>query len=122
MITLRQLRYFHALGEALHFGRAAEACSVSQPALSMQIKELETELGVTLIERRKNGVQLTSEGREIARRAADILLSARDLQNFAADKGGRSAALCPWGLYRPSLLIFFPWRCQSCSSTIASSI
>ena len=88
MITLRQLRYFHALGEALHFGRAAEACSVSQPALSMQIKELETELEVTLIERRKNGVQLTSEGREIARRAADILLSARDLQNFAADKGG----------------------------------
>jgi len=88
MITLRQLRYYHALGQALHFGRAAEACSVSQPALSMQIKELETELGVTLIERRKNGVQLTSEGREIARRAADILLSARDLQNFAADKGG----------------------------------
>jgi len=88
MITLRQLRYFHALGEQLHFGRAAQACSVSQPALSMQIKDLESELGVTLIERRKSGVQLTSEGREIARRAADVLLSVRDLQNFVADKGG----------------------------------
>ncbi|MHA1164463.1 MAG: LysR substrate-binding domain-containing protein [Alphaproteobacteria bacterium] len=88
MITLRQLRYFHALGDVLHFGRAAEACHVTQPALSMQIKELESQLGVTLIERRKNGIQLTSEGREIARRAADILLSARDLQNFASDKGG----------------------------------
>jgi LysR family hydrogen peroxide-inducible transcriptional activator len=88
MITLRQLRYFHALGECLHFGRAAQACSITQPALSMQIKELESELGVILIERRNNGIQLTSEGREIARRAADILLSARDLQNFASDKGG----------------------------------
>lgn len=88
MITLRQLRYFHALGEALHFGRAAQACSITQPALSMQIKDLESELGVTLIERRKSGVQLTSEGREIARRAAEILLSARDLQDFASDKGG----------------------------------
>jgi len=88
MITLRQLRYFHTLGEILHFGRAAEACHVTQPALSMQIKELESELGVMLIERRKNGNQLTSDGREIARRAADILLSAQDLQDFAADKGG----------------------------------
>lgn len=88
MITLRQLRYFNTLGEVLHFGRAAQACSVTQPALSMQIKQLESELGVTLVERRKNGVQLTSEGREIARRAAGILLSAQDLQDFAADKGG----------------------------------
>ncbi len=88
MITLRQLRYFKALAEARHFGRAAEACHVTQPALSMQIKELESELGVMLIERRRNGIQLTSEGREVSRRAAAILLSARELQDFAADKGG----------------------------------
>ena len=73
MITLRQLRYFKALAEARHFGRAAEACHVTQPALSMQIKELESELGVMLIERRRNGIQLTSEGREVSRRAAAIL-------------------------------------------------
>jgi LysR family hydrogen peroxide-inducible transcriptional activator len=88
MLTLRQLRYFKALSENRHFGRAAEACHVTQPALSMQIKELEAELGVTLIERRKNGIQLTSEGQEIAQRAAGILLNVQDLQDFAADKGG----------------------------------
>ena len=88
MITLRQLRYFKALAEARHFGRAAETCHVTQPALSMQIKELESELGVMLIERRRNGTQLTSEGREVSRRAAEILLSVQDLQDFASDKGG----------------------------------
>ena len=106
MITLRQLRYFHALEEALHFGRAAEACSVSQPALSMQIKDLESELGVTLIERRKNGVQLTSEGREIARRAADILLSTRDLQNFASGKGGPLGRILSLGVI-PTIAPYF---------------
>ncbi len=88
MITLRQLRYFHNLGESLHFGRAAEACHVTQPALSMQIKAFEADLGVTLIERRKSGVQLTSEGREVARRAAQILLDTKDLQDFAAGRHG----------------------------------
>src|SRR5919107_1184785 len=49
--TLRQLRYFDALARHRHFGRAAEACSISQPALSMQIKELEDVLGGVLLER-----------------------------------------------------------------------
>jgi len=44
MVTLRQLRYLEALAETLHLGQAAEACAVTQPALSMQIKELEDEL------------------------------------------------------------------------------
>ena len=45
MVTLRQLRYLDALAQHRHFGRAAEACAVTQPALSMQIRELEKELG-----------------------------------------------------------------------------
>ena len=49
MITLRQLRYLEALGEHRHFGRAAQACTVTQPALSMQIRELEKVLGVELV-------------------------------------------------------------------------
>lgn len=88
MLTLRQLRYFKALAETRHFGRAAEACHVTQPALSMQIKGLEESLGVTLIERRKTGVQLTGEGKEVAMRAAQILREARDLQDFAARREG----------------------------------
>ena len=49
--TLKQLRYFEALAQHGHFGRAAEVCAISQPALSVQIKELEGALGLTLFER-----------------------------------------------------------------------
>lgn len=83
MISLRQLRYFDALARARHFGRAAEQVNVTQPALSMQIKELEAELGSPLIERRRNDVQLTPVGIEVHRRATEILNASRDLVDFA---------------------------------------
>ena len=83
MVTLRQLRYLEALAETLHFGQAAEACAVTQPALSMQIKELEDELQVSLIERRKSGIDLTEQGEEIVRRGRTILASVRDLLDYA---------------------------------------
>jgi LysR family hydrogen peroxide-inducible transcriptional activator len=83
MVSLRQLRYLEALAENLHFGRAAEACAVSQPALSMQIKELEEELQVSLVERRKSGIELTEQGEEIVRRGRTILASVRDLRDYA---------------------------------------
>jgi LysR family hydrogen peroxide-inducible transcriptional activator len=60
MITLRQLRYLTALAEHRHFGRAAEACAVTQPALSMQIRDMEKLLGVKLVERRPGEVWSTS--------------------------------------------------------------
>ena len=62
-VTLRQLRYFNALARHGHFGRAAQACAISQPALSMQIKELEEALGSVLLERSARQVAL-SEGQE----------------------------------------------------------
>ena len=62
MVTLKQLRYLDALAEHRHFGRAAEACAVTQPALSMQIRELEKRLGVELVERRPGEVVLTEVG------------------------------------------------------------
>ena len=62
-ITLKQLRYFEALARLGHFGQAAEVCAVTQPALSMQIQELEKTLGVKLLERNRNGVMLTDAGR-----------------------------------------------------------
>ena len=87
MITLKQLRFFDGVARLGHFGRAAEACSVTQPALSMQIKELERELGVELIERRPQGLTLSNAGHEIARRAARILTEARDLADYARQSG-----------------------------------
>jgi LysR family hydrogen peroxide-inducible transcriptional activator len=83
VLSLRQLRYFDALARSRHFGRAAELVNVSQPALSMQIKEMERELGTPLFERRRNDVQLTPVGIETHRRAVDILNGARDLVDFA---------------------------------------
>ncbi len=83
MVTLRQLRYLEALAETRHFGNAAEACAVSQPALSMQIKELEDQLRVSLVERRKSGVELTEQGEEIVRRGRTILASVRDMLDYA---------------------------------------
>ena len=87
MVTLRQLRYLDALAESLHFGQAAEACAVSQPALSMQIKELEDALGASLVERRKTGIVLTEEGEEIVKRGRTILASVRDLLDYAKHRG-----------------------------------
>jgi LysR family hydrogen peroxide-inducible transcriptional activator len=82
-VTLKQLRYFDALARELHFGRAADACAVTQPALSMQIHELEQNLGLVLVERTRSGVQLTPKGQEIARRCARILGDTRDLIAYA---------------------------------------
>ena len=83
MISLKQLRYFTAVARFAHFGKAAEACNVTQPALSMQVRELETGLGLKLFERRQQGVQLTDAGREILERAKKILTAVRDMNDFA---------------------------------------
>lgn len=83
MITLKQLRYFDAVARVGHFGKAAEQCAVTQPALSMQIQELERELGAQLVERDRRGVILTDAGREVAARAARILEDTRDLVGLA---------------------------------------
>jgi LysR family hydrogen peroxide-inducible transcriptional activator len=93
MITLRQLHYLSALARARHFGKAATDCAVSQPALSMQIKELEREIGAELIERRPNVVAMTEIGVEVAQRAERILAAARDLVDFARHRDILSGVL-----------------------------
>jgi LysR family hydrogen peroxide-inducible transcriptional activator len=87
MITLKQLRYLAALAEHRHFGRAAQACAVTQPALSMQIRDLAQDLGAELVERRPGEVILTELGVEVARRAERVLAGARDLTEFARHSG-----------------------------------
>ncbi|UWQ93778.1 LysR family transcriptional regulator (plasmid) [Rhodobacteraceae bacterium M382] len=81
--TLRQLRYFEALARIGHFGRAADDRSISQPALSVQIRELEESLGMTLFERNARQVRLTGFGEEFAVRVRDILRSVEELGELA---------------------------------------
>ena len=72
MLTLKQLRYVLALAETGHFGRAAERCHVTQPALSQQIKLLEDACGTPLFDRLGKSVRATPFGREIIERARDV--------------------------------------------------
>jgi LysR family hydrogen peroxide-inducible transcriptional activator len=82
-MNLRDLRYLVALAEHKHFGRAAEASFVSQPTLSTQIKKLEDELGVALVERTPRKVLLTEVGREIVQRARDVLNEVEQIRSIA---------------------------------------
>lgn len=88
-LTIRQLRYFDALARHGHFGRAAEACAVSQPALSMQIRDLEEGLGAPLFERGARHVSLTGFGERFATRARAILRSIDELEDLARAARGR---------------------------------
>ena len=88
-LTFKQLRYFEALARHGHFGRAAEACTISQPALSMQIKEMEETLGTDLFERGARQVRLTNFGEAFALRARDILRSVDELGDLARASQGR---------------------------------
>jgi len=93
-VTLKQLRYFDALARLGHFGRAADACAVSQPALSMQIKELEDSLGTPLFERTARQVRLTALGEEVSARVRTILRSVDELGDLArASRDGLAGRL-----------------------------
>ncbi len=85
--TLRQLRYLVALDEHRHFGRAAEACLVTQSTLSAGLQELENLLGVVLVERTKRRVLMTPLGNQIADRARGLLRDAEDLADLAQAAG-----------------------------------
>ncbi|MDJ0612077.1 MAG: LysR substrate-binding domain-containing protein [Rhizobiaceae bacterium] len=87
-ITLKQLRYFDILAKEGHFGRAAEKCAISQPALSMQIKELEEILGTLLIERSARNIRLTGFGERFLVQVREVLKSVDELGDMArAAKG-----------------------------------
>ena len=85
--TLKQLRYFEALARHLHFGNAADVCAITQPALSMQIKDLEEILGEPLFDRSGRQVKLTNFGMEVALRTRDILRATDDLADLARATG-----------------------------------
>jgi LysR family hydrogen peroxide-inducible transcriptional activator len=83
LMNLQELRYLVAIAEHRHFGRAADACNVSQPTLSSQIRKLEDELGVTLLERTNKRVVLTSVGGQILVHAQRALAEAAQMEAVA---------------------------------------
>lgn len=83
MPTLRQFQYLVAVADHRHFGRAAQAAGASQPTLSHQLRALESRLGVTLVERRTHGAELSPIGREIAERARQVLVQVKDIRDLA---------------------------------------
>lgn len=91
--SIRQLEYVVALADAGHFGRAARACHITQPALSAQIQALEEQLGVTLFERSRRGANPTPVGRWVAARARALLEGVDELSEVA--RGAREPLAGP---------------------------
>ncbi|MEO7148392.1 MAG: DNA-binding transcriptional regulator OxyR [Rhodanobacteraceae bacterium] len=98
-MNLRDLRYLVALAEHRHFGRAATASFVSQPTLSTQIRKLEEELGVTLVERNPRRVLLTGVGREIVDRARDVLNEVEQIRGIARRSHDPEAGTVRLGIF-----------------------
>jgi LysR family hydrogen peroxide-inducible transcriptional activator len=92
-MTLTDLRYIVALAQERHFGRAAEKCHVSQPTLSVAVKKLEEQLGVTLFERSAVDVKITEIGRHIIEQAERVLREASQIRDLA--EAGRDALSGP---------------------------
>lgn len=98
-MKFKDLQYLVAVAHHQHFGKAAEACFVSQPALSMQIQKLEESLGVTLLERTNKSVQLTDVGQSIVLRAQHILAEAEALKEVANAAKDPLSGDCRLGIF-----------------------
>jgi LysR family transcriptional regulator, hydrogen peroxide-inducible genes activator len=98
-LNLRDLKYLVALADHKHFGRAAAACFVSQPTLSTQIKKLEDELGVTLVERAPRHVMLTPAGRDAAERARVIIAEVEQMKEAARRTQNPEAGTVRLGIF-----------------------
>jgi len=98
-MNLRDLRYLVAVADHRHFGRAAEACFVSQPTLSTQLKKLEAELGVTLVERNPRHISLTVAGARVVDRARVILAETENIRVIARQAQDPESATLRLGLF-----------------------
>lgn len=98
-MNLRALQYFVKLADLRHFSKAAQACFVSQPTLSTQIRKLEEELGVQLVERSPKNIMLTPVGEEIAERARLVLSDIDQLRQAARRSGNPQTGTLRLGLF-----------------------
>jgi LysR family transcriptional regulator, hydrogen peroxide-inducible genes activator len=105
-MNLRDLHYLVAVAEHRHFGKAADASFVSQPTLSMQLKKLERELGVELVERSSRQVLLTEAGRQVVERAKIILGEVDNIRGIAQQATDPESGTLRVGLF-PTLAPYF---------------
>ena len=106
-MTLTELRYIVALSREKHFGRAAEKCYVSQPTLSVAIKKLEDELGVSIFERSKGKISETELGLKLVAQAQLILDQVNVFKDIAsADKEGRQGLVKVGAIYTVGPYLF----------------
>jgi LysR family hydrogen peroxide-inducible transcriptional activator len=98
-MNLRDLSYLVAVADHLHFGRAADACFVSQPTLSAQIKKLERELGVQLVERNPRHIMLTAVGEQVVERARTVLREAAGIEEVARQSQDPESGTLRLGLF-----------------------
>ena len=98
-MNLRDFQYLVAVAELLHFGKAAKACHVSQPTLSMQLKKLEETLGVQLFERDNRQVMLTAIGADVAARARRVLTEVAQMKLAAQSARDPLAGTLTLGLF-----------------------
>ncbi|MCC5951978.1 MAG: LysR family transcriptional regulator [Acidimicrobiia bacterium] len=106
-MNLRDLQYLVAVADHRHFGKAAEACYVSQPTLSTQVRKLERELGVDLVERNPRHITLTAAGEAVVRRARSIVAEVDDIRaiaRHAAEPGSGTIRLGLFPTLAPYLL------------------
>jgi LysR family hydrogen peroxide-inducible transcriptional activator len=108
-MTLRELRYLVALADHLHFGRAAEACHVSQPTLSTQLRKLEAYLGATLFERTNKALHITPIGEQIVAKARRMLAEADSIVELASLKAGPLTGPLNLGVIPTLSPYLLPW-------------
>lgn len=108
MPSMQQLRYLVAVADQLHFRRAAEACNVTQPTLSAQIKELEMRLDTRLVERSRSKVLMTPTGKEIAERARRILRELAEIESIAKSQKALLSSVIRLGVVQTVGSYFLP--------------
>ena len=98
-MNFRSLQYFVKLAELKHFSKAADACFVSQPTLSTQIRKLEEELGVSLVERAPRHIMLTPIGEDIAHRARHVLRDIEQIKTAARRSSNPATGTIKLGIF-----------------------
>ena len=117
-LTLKHLRYVDALAQHGHFGRAAEACAITQPALSQQIKELEGMLGTPLVERMPRKILLTPTGEEFVQRARSILRAVEELGDLVRASDGPLSGRLRLGIIPTVAPYFLPQIIKALSARL----